>query len=65
MKLPFSSDLKINFLNSKNSISIYIYASGNLLGWPKTFPTNLSFRVIDGSNYNPTPINPPGIAYNS
>lgn len=44
--------------------------SGSLFGRPKTFPKilsfliNLSFFVIDGSSYNPTPINPPGAAYN-
>ena len=28
------------------------------------FPTNLFLRVKYGSNFNPTPIKPPGTAYN-
>lgn len=59
-----SSVLTMSFLSKKKLISSSIKISGSYPGYPNTFPTNLSFLVTDGSTYRPTPISPPGTAYN-
>jgi len=40
-----------------------VYISGNFPGCPNILPFNLFFIVKEGSNFNPTPIKPPGTAY--
>jgi len=54
-----------NVLKRKNLIFKTLNTSGKWPGTPITFPTNLSFLVKVGSISRPTPIKPPGVAYNN
>lgn len=53
-----------NLLNKKYLISNSKNTSGNYPLCPNTLPTNLLDLVNVGSTFNPTPISPPGAAYN-